>query len=95
MSKRIWTQSRQIEAQCSTQNKRGNRGRLGVNRGQSGSIGSNQGQFGDNLGQLGTIRRQSGTNWGKLEVILKDKKDKLGKRQEEERKNERKEKCSF
>ena len=45
-------------------------------RGQSGAIGAIWG----NQGQLGTIRRQSGTNWSKLEVIIKDKKDKLGKR---------------
>ena len=53
-----------------------------INRWQSGVNRGNQGQ----LGQLGTIRRQSGTNWGKLEVILKDKKDKSGKRQEKEEK---------
>ena len=62
MSKRIWTQSRQIEAQCSTQNKRGNWGRLGVNRGQSGSIGSQ-------LGSIGGNREQSGAIWGQSGAI--------------------------
>ena len=58
MSKRIWTESRQIEALDSTQNKRGNwgqsgeiqPGQLGVNRIQLGSIKGNQESIGSNQG---------------------------------------------
>ena len=54
MSKRIWTESRQIEALDSTQNKRGNWGQSGeIQPGKSGAIG---GQLGVNRMQLGKIK---------------------------------------
>ena len=55
------------------------------------AIGSQLGAIWGNWGQSETFRRQSepNFNWGKLEVILKDKKDKLGNRLQERKK------CSF
>ena len=92
MSKRIWTESRQIEAYDSTQNKRGNRGKsIQGNQRAIRAIGSRSNAIGINQGQSVAIRGNLGAIGDKLEVILNDKKDKLGKRlREEERK-----KCSF
>ena len=69
----------------SEDNQRAIGGQLGVNRGQSGSIRSNQGQLiwrqsGKIWWKSGAIKgnwKQSGAIGDKLEVILKDKKDKL------------------
>ena len=67
MSKRIWTESRQIEALDSTQNKRGNWGQSGEI--QPGQLEGNQGQLVGNQGQLGVNRMQLGSIKGKRESI--------------------------